>query len=77
MTVRDQAGRILAAFGADDREDTSPCAPGNFFAAHGISVDGRGSVYVGEVIAAVGTRREGDIGWVPKSCHALHVFDRV
>lgn len=77
VTVRERSGRILAAIGADDREDKSLCAPGNFFAAHGIWVDPRGTVYVGEVVGAVGTRREGDIGWVPPSCHALQVFHRV
>jgi streptogramin lyase len=76
VTVRDQSGRILAAIGADDREDKSLCAPGNFFAAHGIWVDPHGSVYVGEVVAAVGPRRQGDIGWVPPTCHALQVFHR-
>ena len=77
VTVRDQSGRVLTTLGADDREDRSPCAPGNFFAAHGICVDARGSVYVGEVIAAVGKRQEGEIGWVPRTCHALQVFHRV
>ena len=76
VTIRDLSGRILAAIGADDREDKSLCAPGNFFAAHGIWVDPRGSVYVGEVVGAVGPRREGDVGWVPPTCHALQVFHR-
>jgi DNA-binding beta-propeller fold protein YncE len=76
VTIRDQGGRILAALGADGREDTDPCAPGNFFGAHGIYVDGHGSIYVGEVIAATGKRVEGEIGWVPRSCHALQVFHR-
>ena len=77
VTVRDPAGRILAALGADDRQDTSPCAPGNFFAAHGIWVDRHGSVYVGEVISAAGPRGAGDrVGWVPSTCHAMQVFHR-
>jgi len=77
VTVRDQAGRVLAALGADDRDDTDPCAPGNFFAAHGICVDAHGSVYVGEVIGATGKKQAGEIGWVPRTCHALQVFHRI
>ena len=78
VTVRDLTGRILAAFGADDREDRSPCAPGNFFAAHGIWVDRHGSVYVGEVISAVGPKDSNDgTGWVPPTCHAMQVFHRI
>jgi len=76
VTIRDQAGRVLAALGANGRDDPSPCAPGNFFAAHGIWVDTRGSVYVGEVIGATGISREGEPGWVPTNCHALQVFHR-
>jgi DNA-binding beta-propeller fold protein YncE len=77
VTVRDRSGRILAAIGADDREDKSLCAPGNFFTAHGIWVDAHGSVYVGEVVGAIGSRREGEVGWVPPTCHALQVFHHV
>lgn len=78
VTVRDLEGRILSTWGADDHEDRAPCAPGNFFAAHGIWVDGHGSVYVGEVVVG-GNGREGaggGAGWVPKTCHALQVFHR-
>jgi DNA-binding beta-propeller fold protein YncE len=74
VTVRDLTGRILAALGGDDPGRL--CEPGNFFAAHGICVDRQGTIYVGEVIAAVGPRRQGDFGWVPRSCHALQVFHR-
>ena len=77
VTVRDETGRIITSLGADGRADRDPCAPGNFFAAHGICVDEDGSVYVGEVIAAIGKRVQGEIGWVPRSCHALQVFHRV
>jgi DNA-binding beta-propeller fold protein YncE len=75
VTVRDENGRVLSTIGADESDEL--CEPGNFFAAHGIAVDAEGSVYVGEVIAATGPRREGDFGWVPRSCHALQVFHRV
>jgi len=75
ITVRDLDGTIRAQLGPDVAGDL--CAPGNFFGAHGISVDAEGSVYVGEVIAAIGQRQEGDFGWIPRSCHALQVFRRV
>jgi DNA-binding beta-propeller fold protein YncE len=75
ITVRDLDGTIRAQLGPDTTDDL--CAPGHFFGAHGISVDAEGSVYVGEVIAAVGPRQEGDFGWVPRSCHALQVFRRI
>ena len=78
VTIRDLDGRVLAALGADGREDPSPCAPGNFFSAHGIWVDAHGSVYVGEVISAAGPKDEGDgAGWVPPTCHALQVLNPV
>jgi DNA-binding beta-propeller fold protein YncE len=77
VTIRDLDGRMLTTLGADSGPDTDPCAPGNFFAAHGIWVDRHGSVYVGEVINA--RRRDGgpgDPGWVPIDCHALQIFHR-
>jgi DNA-binding beta-propeller fold protein YncE len=78
VTVRDLDGRILSTWGADERPDKDPCAPGNFFAAHGIWVDRHDSVYVGEVVVG-GNGREGaggGAGWVPPGCHALQVFHR-
>jgi hypothetical protein len=74
ITIRDLNGRVLSQIGPDEPDDL--CAPGHFFGAHGISVDAEGSVYVGEVIAAIGQRQEGDFGWIPRSCHALQVFRR-
>jgi DNA-binding beta-propeller fold protein YncE len=77
VTIRNLDGTVLASLGADGRDDQSPCAPGNFFAAHGIWVDARGSIYVGEVTSAVGPKdAPGGIGWAPKTCHALQVFHR-
>jgi hypothetical protein len=79
VSVRDLDGRQLTTLGADSAPDTDPCAPGNFFAAHGIWVDRHGSVYVGEVV--YGARKRdgtlGDPGWVPPTCHAFQVFNRV
>jgi sugar lactone lactonase YvrE len=79
VSIRDLDGRPLATLGADSGPDTDPCAPGNFFAAHGIWVDRHGSIYVGEVV--YGARKSdgslGDPGWVPPTCHAFQVFHRV
>ncbi len=80
VTVRDLQGEILAKWGADENPETDdPCAPGNFFAAHGIWVDRHGTVYVGEVIYS-GNGMEGQgggAGWVAPGCHALQRFTRV
>lgn len=78
VSVRDLEGRALTTWGADDQEDRDACAPGNFFAAHGIWVDRHDSVYVGEVIMARGPneRYGGGVGWVPLTCHAFQVFHR-
>ncbi len=77
ITVRDLDGRILTSWGADENPDSKePCAPGNFFAAHGIWVDRHGTVYVGEVIYS-GNGREGQgggAGWVAPGCHAFQRF---
>jgi DNA-binding beta-propeller fold protein YncE len=61
-------GRLLARWGGGER----PTEPGDFFAPHGIWVDGRGDVYVGEVVLSGGGNR----GIVPSTCHALQKFIR-
>ncbi len=77
VTIRDLDGQVKAGFGGDEAAAGAPCDPGNFFAAHGIWVDREGSVYVGEVISAVGpSDAPGGVGWVPRTCHALQVFHR-
>ncbi|MBI3954279.1 MAG: hypothetical protein HY330_07180 [Chloroflexi bacterium] len=60
-------GRLRARWGGAES-----CAPGNFFAPHGIWADSHGDIYVGEVIASAGGRR----GLVPLDCHALQKFAR-
>ena len=45
MTVRDIEGREICRFG----EAGDPCAEGNLVSPHGIWVDSRGDLYVGEV----------------------------
>ena len=44
MSVRDLRGNLLTRWGGDD-----PCAPGSFASPHGMCLDSRGNLYVGEV----------------------------
>ncbi|MCL5110402.1 MAG: peptidyl-alpha-hydroxyglycine alpha-amidating lyase family protein [Chloroflexi bacterium] len=46
VTVRDLAGRVLLSLGGPE-----PTAPGGFLAPHGVRLDSRGDLYVGEVSA--------------------------
>jgi DNA-binding beta-propeller fold protein YncE len=61
-------GELRARWGGGQ----NPCAPGDFFAPHGICVDSRGDVYVAEVVMSGG----GAKGLVPATCHALQKFVR-
>ena len=61
-------GEVQTRFGGEDS-----CAPGNFFAPHGIWADSRGDLYVSEVTYSAGGRR----GLVPLDCHSLQKFVRV
>lgn len=47
ITVRNSAGKVLSEWGEDD-----PHRAGLYFAPHGIAVDSRGDLYVGEVTAS-------------------------
>ncbi len=68
VSVFDSSGALLARWGGG----RNPCAPGDFFAPHGICVDSRGDVYVGEVTMSGG----GYQGKVPATCHSLQKFTR-
>ncbi|MEA3218158.1 MAG: hypothetical protein QOJ19_4314 [Acidimicrobiia bacterium] len=61
-------GEVQTTFGGDQ-----PCAPGSFFAPHGIWADSRGDLYVGEVGMSAGGRA----GLIPLDCHSLQKFVRV
>ena len=61
-------GELHTRFGGGE-----PCAPGSFFAPHGIWADSRGDLYVGEVIRSGG----GNAGLVPLDCHTLQKFLRL
>jgi DNA-binding beta-propeller fold protein YncE len=68
VSIFDRAGKLLARWGGG----RSPCAPGDFFAPHGIWVDGHGDIYVAEVVMSAGGNR----GLVSPDCHALQKFVR-
>jgi DNA-binding beta-propeller fold protein YncE len=61
-------GEVLTRWG--DSEDR--CAPGNFVAPHGISVDSRGDVYVAEVTWTLAGR----LDLVSSECHQIQKFQR-
>jgi DNA-binding beta-propeller fold protein YncE len=68
VSVFDAQGQLRKRWGGGD----DPCAPGDFFAPHGICVDSHGDVYVAEVVMSAGGNR----GVVPPDCHALQKFVR-
>ncbi len=66
VSVFDRDGALLSRFGGSK----DPCAPGDFYAPHGICVDSTGAVYVGEVVMSAG----GYQGKVSPTCHSLQKF---
>jgi DNA-binding beta-propeller fold protein YncE len=68
ISVRDLEGNVLAAWGGPD-----PCAPGSFAAPHGLWVDSRGDIYVGEVTQTALSRS----GRWREDCHSLQKFARI
>jgi outer membrane protein assembly factor BamB len=67
LSVRDLEGNVLASWGGPD-----PCAPGSFASPHGLWVDSRGDIYVGEVTHTALSRYG---RWHP-GCHSLQKFAR-
>jgi len=68
VSVFDRRGALQARRGGGEH----PCAPGDFFAPHGICVDSKGDIYVAEVTWSAGGRN----GLVPPDCHTLQKFVR-
>jgi len=68
VSILDRGGDVLARFGGGG----DPCAPGDFFAPHGICVNSQGTLYVAEVVTSAGGRR----GMVPSGCHTVQRFLR-
>jgi DNA-binding beta-propeller fold protein YncE len=69
VSVFDRHGTLRARWGGGD----DPCAPGDFFAPHGIWADSRGDLYVAEVAVSAGGNR----GLVSPTCHTLQKFVRL
>jgi len=69
VSIFDRHGKRHARWGGGD----NPCAPGDFFAPHGIWVDRRGDIYVTEVIWSGGAAS----GKVTPTCHSLQKFVRL
>jgi hypothetical protein len=67
VTVCDLDGRVIARFGG-----SNPVLPGNFIVPHGLWVDSRGDLYVGEVVARSGATKY----FAPLTCHAFQKFRR-
>jgi DNA-binding beta-propeller fold protein YncE len=68
LSIFEPNGKLLARWGGGQ----NPCAPGDFFAPHGICVDSHGDIYVAEVVMSAGGNRS----LVPSHCHALQKFVR-
>jgi DNA-binding beta-propeller fold protein YncE len=68
VSIFNPRGELLARWGGGRH----PCAPGDFFAPHGICVDSRGDIYVAEVVMSAGGNR----GLVAPDCHSLQKFTR-
>jgi DNA-binding beta-propeller fold protein YncE len=69
VSIFSSDGELLSRWG----EGTEPCAPGNFYAAHGIAVDSSGDIYVAEVNYSAGVKFD----LLPASCHTLQKFARL
>jgi len=67
VTVCDLDGKIIARIGG-----ANPVLPGNFIAPHGLSVDSKGDLYVGEVVKKSGAMAH----FAPLTCHAFQKFKR-
>jgi DNA-binding beta-propeller fold protein YncE len=68
LSLFDRGGTLKARWGGG----SNPCAPGDFFAPHGLWVDGRGDIYLSEVALSAGGNR----GLVRRDCHTLQKFAR-
>jgi hypothetical protein len=65
--IVDLAGNVLVHWA-----NVAGCDAGSFIAPHGIAVDSRGDIYVGEVTWTHGVLG----GYVPEGCHSLQKFTR-
>jgi hypothetical protein len=49
LSILDNSGKLLARIGGDASSQVPGLAPDQFIAPHGVAVDSRGDVYIGEV----------------------------
>jgi sugar lactone lactonase YvrE len=68
LSIRDLDGNEITAWGGED-----PCAPGSFASPHGMWVDSKGNIYVGEVTHTALSRYNRYHG----GCHSIQKFARV
>ena len=68
LSVRDMEGNVLSSWGGSD-----PCAEGNFSSPHGLWLDSRGDIYVGEVTHTALSRT----GKYHPGCHSIQKFVRI
>jgi len=71
LTVRDIDGNVLSTWGGPD-----PCALDGFSAPHGMWVDSRGDIYVGEVTKTALSAFFKTTTW-DENCHSLIKFARI
>jgi len=69
VSIFDSNGRLRSQWGGGE----NPCAPGDFFAPHGLCVDAIGDIYVSEVTVSAGGNR----GLVSRDCHCIQKFERL
>jgi len=65
-SVYDKDGKVLARWGTPEAT-----RPGSFAAPHGLAVDSKGDVYVGEVTWTFAVSR----GLAPADCHTFQKFE--
>jgi DNA-binding beta-propeller fold protein YncE len=68
LSIRDLDGNIVTQWGT-----TEPCADGSFVSPHGLWVDSKGSIYVGEVTKTSLSR----YGTWQEDCHTVQKFARI
>ena len=68
LSIRDGEGNIVVKWGGPD-----PCADGSFASPHGLWVDSKGNIYVGEVTHTALSR---DGRW-HEGCHTIQKFARI
>jgi len=73
VSIVDNKGKVLARFG--DIKGAGN-APGQFISPHGLAVDSRGDVYVGEVSATAWPQLKPDVP-VPSPLHSLRKMTRL